>query len=277
MTHPSLILKTHGLRPRKSLGQNFLFNKNILERIAQALEADRRDFVLEIGPGLGALTRELAVVAGSVAAVEIDNDLANILEQEVADLENVEVVRADILKYDPQPLTERAGRPILVCSNLPYYLSTEVLFYILKHQAWINRAVLMFQKEVAVRICADPGGKDYGILSVLAQYRCAIEPVMDVDADNFHPSPKVGSAVIRLRIKQEPEPAAADEKLLAQLVKTGFGQRRKTLGNSLKSLGGPDKLHLAALERAAIDPIRRAETVAVKEWVALTNTWDRAE
>ena len=184
------------------------------------------------------------------------------------------MVLGDARDADPEAWAETVGRPLLACGNLPYYLSTEIAFFLLDHHASFERAVLMFQKEVADRIRAAPGGKEYGILSVLVQYRCAVERVMDVPPTCFYPPPEVVSAVLGFRFRKKPEPAADDEDRFAGLVKAGFGQRRKTLRNALAVLAGSAGEAEARLRAAGIDPARRAETLAVAEWVGLSNGWE---
>ena len=273
MTHPRRVLEAHGLRPRKSLGQNFLVDPNVARKIVEAIAPTAEDAVLEIGCGTGALPRELAGRAGRVFGVEIDFDLFSACERELADLANVEMVLGDARDAQPEAWATRAGRKLLACGNLPYYLSTELAFFLLDHHASFDRAVLMFQKEVGDRIRAAPGGKEYGILSVLVQYRCVVERVMDVPPTCFYPPPAVASTVLRFRFRERPDPAAADEGRFAALVKAGFGQRRKTLRNALAALAGSAEEAQARLRAAGIDPARRAETLAVAEWVGLSNRW----
>jgi 16S rRNA (adenine1518-N6/adenine1519-N6)-dimethyltransferase len=273
MTGPRRVLMESGLRPRKSLGQNFLVDPNVAWRIVDALAPTGADTVLEIGCGTGALTRPLAERAGRVVGVEIDEGLFAACARELADLPNVDLVPGDVRAVSPEEFADRAGRRLLVAGNLPYYLSSEVVFFLLAHFAAIDRAVLMFQKEVADRLRARPGGKEYGVLSVLVQYRCDVEAAFDVPPACFHPPPEVTSTVAVLRFKERPDRAAKDEARLTRLVKAGFGQRRKTLRNALAGVADSADDAARRLGVSGIDPMRRAETLSVGEWVALSDAW----
>jgi 16S rRNA (adenine1518-N6/adenine1519-N6)-dimethyltransferase len=231
--------------------------------------------VLEIGSGLGALTIPIAKVAHKVYAVEKDIDLIALLKTEllVAGLTNVVIFEQDILKIDWTGLVAAAGQPLTVMGNLPYNISSQVLVQLIRNRRQIGRAMLMFQKELAQRICAPPGIKAYGRLSVMLAYCAEITPLVTIPARLFYPRPKVDSTFLEIRFNQEPTNPALDEALLFRVIKKAFGKRRKTLKNALPG----NELQLDAssahyfLEQAGIDPVRRAETLSVKEFVCLSN------
>jgi len=276
MTSPRNLLNAMNLRARKEFGQNFLVNPAVADQIAEAAGIGQNDVVLEIGAGLGALTIAAARRAGKLVAVEIDRDLVPLLKGQLAaeGLGNVQGLEQSILKVDLAGLASSAGRPLMVIGNLPYNISSQVLVKLIQDRRSVSGAVLMFQKELAERLCAGPGTRDYGRLSVMIQYCARLTPLRDVRADQFFPRPKVDSAVLRFDFVADPTPAAVDEKLLSRVVQAAFGQRRKTLRNALSS-GLPSlsnsALTVDILLSVGIDPARRAETLSVDEFVALSN------
>lgn len=262
-------------RPKKSLGQNFLTDANVLRRIVAAVEIGPDDAVLEVGPGRGALTALMAEVARRVVAVEIDRQLVPLLRTVFLLRPNVEIVEADILTADLEALLEeRGGGKWKVAANLPYNISSQVLFRFLDYRALFSLLVLMFQKEVGDRLLARPGTKEYGILSVFCALHYDISRVVTVRPGAFHPVPKVDSVVLRFIPLAEPRVDVGDEPFFRRVVKAAFSQRRKTLWNCLRSAGlaGSDEMLLGALQRCGIDGNRRGETLSLEEFAALART-----
>ncbi|WP_373044293.1 16S rRNA (adenine(1518)-N(6)/adenine(1519)-N(6))-dimethyltransferase RsmA [Vulgatibacter sp.] len=269
---PSAILRRHGLRPKKAWGQNFLGDDYHLSSIADAASVGKGAAVVELGAGLGHLTRHLAAAGAHVIAVERDRDLVPIVRSEMEGLD-VEVREANAATVDLCAMAQEQGCKLTVVGNLPYHLSTEILFHVEAQRACIDRAVFLLQKEVTERIAAAPGGKSYGILSVLLQLHADVDVPHHVPAGAFTPPPDVESAVVRLVFREAPRADPGDETLFRKVVKAAFAQRRKTLGNALKSarLVEPEAL-AAAFASTGIDPGRRAETLSVEEFAALTRT-----
>lgn len=255
------------IRPKKSLGQNFLTDPHYLRKIVDAAQIGTGDQVLEIGPGMGHLTKELASRAGKLVIIELDDRLIPLLRSAYGSAANVEIVHADALAYDYSLLPGTWK----VVANLPYYISTPIIQRLIGLQGRFSTLTLMLQKEVAERIAAMPGGKEYGFLSVLVQYSAAPHLDLIVPAGAFTPRPKVDSAVVTLTMRQHREQAAHDEALFLRVIKAAFSQRRKTLRNSLSQLGYPkevmDNIHGAT----GIDLGRRAETLSVSEFCGLAN------
>ncbi|PWV95941.1 16S rRNA (adenine1518-N6/adenine1519-N6)-dimethyltransferase [Paenibacillus cellulosilyticus] len=271
------IVKKYGFEFKKSLGQNFLIDQNILHKIVSAAELDSTKGALEIGPGIGALTQHLAQSAGKVTAVEIDNRLIPILRDTLADEDNVEVIHADVLKLDLQQLfAERFAdvSGVSVVANLPYYVTTPILMKLLEDRLPLENIVVMIQKEVADRMAAKPGGKDYGSLSVAVQYYCVPSIVCIVPHTVFIPQPNVDSAVIKLKLRDKPAVETPDEAHFFRVVQSSFAQRRKTLMNNLSSWLGKDQRETltSLLEQIGIDPGRRGETLSLDEFAKLSNT-----
>ena len=270
------IREKHGFRHSKSLGQNFLADYNIIEAIADGSGIGPEDLVIEIGPGMGVLTEAAAQRAAKVVAIEIDKNLIPILAETLADYDNVEVINGDIMKTDLTSIVE-ANRPapggkVRVIGNLPYYITTPIIMKLLEDRVPADSITIMMQKEVADRIKAGPGGKDYGALTVAVGFYCTVSHVASAPKEAFVPRPKVDSTVLRLDIRPECPVELTDEKLFFETVKSGFGQRRKTLLNSLTGVRGLAKPAVAqALEAAAIDPQRRAETLSLEEFADLAN------
>ena len=267
---PKAILARHHLKPKKAWGQNFLGDDHHLARIAEAARLDAGDVAVELGAGLGHLTRHLAATGARVIAVERDRELVPVLREELAGLA-VEVQEDNAATVDFGALAAAAGRPLVVVGNLPYHLSTEILFHVEAARAHVRRAVFLLQREVTARIAAPPGGKDYGILSVLLQLHADVDVPHHVPAGAFTPPPDVESAVVRLEFRAAPKADPGDEALFRRLVKGAFAQRRKTLGNALKAARIAEPGVLAgALAAAGVDPGRRAETLSVAEFAALS-------
>jgi len=267
---PSAILRRHGLRAKKAWGQNFLGDEHHLAAIAAAAGIQPGDVVVELGAGLGHLTRHLARAGAKVIAVERDRDLVPILRKEMEGLD-VEVREANAATIDLHAIAAEAGGRLKVVGNLPYHLSTEILFRVESQRADLERAVFLLQKEVTDRIASDPGGKSYGVLSVLLQLHADVDVPHHVPAGAFTPPPEVESAVVRLVFRDAPRADPGDEALFRRVVKAAFAQRRKTLGNALKAGRIAEAARLEqAFAATGIDPGRRAETLAVEEFAALS-------
>ncbi|MBA2876696.1 16S rRNA (adenine(1518)-N(6)/adenine(1519)-N(6))-dimethyltransferase RsmA [Thermaerobacillus caldiproteolyticus] len=272
------ILHKYGFSFKKSLGQNFLIDTNILRRIVDFAELSSETGVIEIGPGIGALTEQLARRAKKVVAFEIDQRLLPILEDTLSSYSNVHIIHQDVLKADIQHVidNELIGiRDIMVVANLPYYVTTPIIMKLLTDRLPIRGMVVMLQKEVADRISAQPGTKDYGSLSIAIQYYTKAETVMTVPRTVFIPQPNVDSAVIRLTKREKPLVNVENELFFFQVVRASFGQRRKTILNNLmsnlpngKSLKKEIETVLAELH---IDPRRRGETLSIDEFASLSN------
>ncbi|MFY9941296.1 MAG: 16S rRNA (adenine(1518)-N(6)/adenine(1519)-N(6))-dimethyltransferase RsmA [Desulfobacterales bacterium] len=279
MASPHMLLKASQMRAKKQLGQNFLTDPQTAEAIVARSRVGPRAVVLEIGAGLGALTVPLARKAARVLAVEKDRELVPLLKTELRakGITNVAVTTADILVLDWESLAQAPGQKLLVMGNLPYNISSQILVRLVRHRHRVERAVLMFQKELAQRITAAPGNRDYGRLAVMLQYCARIRPVMDLKASQFYPRPKVDSIVLEIEFHPAPPTPADDEEFFSQVVKAAFGQRRKTLRNALSGsqLALKPTAAAAVLQAVAIDPSRRAETLSIAEFVALSNALGR--
>ena len=268
------ILQKYQFHFQKRYGQNFLIDGNVLERIIAAAEITGEDCVLEIGPGIGTMTQRLAEAAGKVVAVEIDPKLIPVLKETLAGYENVRVINQDILKMDIQALVreENGGRPIKVVANLPYYITTPILMGLVERHVPVDTITVMVQKEVADRMQAGPGAKDYGALSLAVQYHAAPYLVANVPPNCFIPRPRVGSAVIRLTRHPEPPVQVADEKLLSALIRASFNQRRKTLLNSLNNspeIPFTKEQIAAAIDGLGLSPSVRGEALTLEQFAAL--------
>ncbi len=275
MIPPRILLQSRGMRARKRLGQNFLTNPAIADQIVVQAGIGAQDVVLEIGAGLGALTIPAARQAYKVLAVDKDPRVFDLLRAELAsrDLVNVELIEADILKLNLTRHVSAGGGQFIVIGNLPYNISSQIIVRLIQQRTLVRRAVLMLQKEMAERLLATPGSRDYGRLSVMLQYCADLRKLIAVDAAHFFPRPQVSSVVIEICFRRRPEAAAENEGLLFKVVKGAFGQRRKTLRNALRGSSlaiAPDVID-QWLTSVAIDARRRAETLTVAEFVSLSN------
>jgi 16S rRNA (adenine1518-N6/adenine1519-N6)-dimethyltransferase len=272
LTSPSqllAVLAEHGFRLRHHLGQNFLVDRNVLNKVVAAAELELEDRVLEIGAGAGTLTRELAGAAGRTVAIEIDPDLRVILEEAVIG-EPVEVIEGDVLKLDLGRILAADGRPWKVVANLPYYITTPVIERLLEVRERISRIVLMVQKEVAARLTAGPGTKDYGALTVFVQSYAAVRLAAAVSRHCFFPKPEVDSSLVVLEPRAQPVVPPELEEVFSMVVRAAFGQRRKQIANALSSLLGDDKpAALEGLRAAGVEAKRRGETLLPEEFVRL--------
>ena len=270
------VLQKHQFTFQKKFGQNFLIDTHVLDKIIRSAEISRDDMVLEIGPGIGTMTQYLACAAGKVIAVEIDRALIPILEDTLEGYDNVRVINGDILKIDLPKLVEEenGGRPIKVVANLPYYITTPIIMGLFEGDVPLKSITVMVQKEVADRMQAAPGSKDYGALSLAVQYYAKPYIAANVPQNCFMPRPRIGSAVIRLERYETPPVAVKDEKLLFSIIRASFNQRRKTLANGLKNSA---ELDFAKEEiEAAIDKLGkgasvRGETLTLEEFAELSN------
>jgi 16S rRNA (adenine1518-N6/adenine1519-N6)-dimethyltransferase len=263
-------LKEYGLFPKKSLGQHFLVDRNILNKVIRTAEVEKGDVVLEVGPGLGEMTLALADQAKKVIAVEIDSKLALILKQRVRDFSNVEVVKSDILKVDFGQFFRKERHPIKVVANLPYQITTPLLFRFIESKEAFSILTLMLQKEVAERMVASPGRKEYGPLSIFIQMFSDVSIRFFIKPSAFFPPPKVESAVVHMSFKEKPVVKIEDEEWFKKVVKGCFGYRRKTLMNALKHSGLPLPQSIESrMERIGIDPRRRPETLTIQDLVHL--------
>ena len=273
-------------RAKKRLGQNFLKSGTLIEEIIDGSGIGPEDLVIEIGPGMGALTEAAAKKAGKVIAVEIDSDLIPVLETKFALTENVKIVEGDILETDIAGMIEEelaqsadaAGSRTLtgarIIGNLPYYITTPIIMKLLEEDIPAKSITIMMQKEVAERIEAAPDGKDYGALTIAVGYHCTVSEIADAPAECFHPRPKVESRVLQLTLREEKAASPIDEKMFFDCVRAGFSQRRKTLANCLAPLAGGNKAEASRLlEQAGVDPSRRAETLSMEEFAKVSDSF----
>jgi len=264
------VLKTFGIRASKRLGQNFLAAPDVVDSIVAAAGVGAGGAVLEIGPGIGTLTQALAEAGARVTAVEIDGRLVEALQKTLAGYDNIRIIHGDILKLDIG--REISGR-FTVVANLPYYITTPVVMRLLKMRLSIDRLVLMVQREVALRMVARPGSKDYGALSVAVQYHTEPQVAFSVPAGAFIPAPKVDSAVVRCEVRGRAAVEVGSEELFFRVVRLAFAQRRKTLANALKAGLGDREAVDKVLAAAGVDGMRRGETLSLAEFAAIANNW----
>ena len=268
------VVQKHNFKFSKSLGQNFLIDTNVIDRILEGARVKEGDYVIEVGPGIGTLTKEMGRSAEKVVAIEIDKTLIPILEETLADFPNIEVINQDILKVNVQELVKEKlnGGPVKLVANLPYYITTPIVMKFLEEDIPVTDIVVMVQKEVADRMNAKPSTKDYGALSVAVQYYCDTEIVAKAPRHMFVPQPNVDSIVIGLHVRDEKKYVVDNEDIFFKTVKASFGQRRKTLLNSLGGLGFLSKDQIReALQAANIDEKRRGETLSIDEFANLSN------
>ena len=271
-----------GVRPDKRLGQNFLIDENVIAAIIDESFVTKDSLVLEIGPGTGALTLPLAERAGRVIAVELDDDMIEGLRIKTFGMDNVELVKGDILEADIKGMCEAAMKEhvlgeLRIIGNLPYYITTPIIMKLLDSDTGARSITVMMQKEVADRIAAEPGTRASGAITYPVHYRAEVKEIIDVPRECFYPVPGVDSAVLRLDLRDEPPVRVMDEKMLFDCIRAGFSMRRKTLLNALTALDGFDKQTLSrALEAAGIDPGRRAESLTLAEFARLADSLQEA-
>lgn len=270
------VLQKYQFHFQKKFGQNFLIDTHVLDKIIRAAEISKEDMVLEIGPGIGTMTQYLAEAARQVAAVEIDRNLMPILSETLKGYDNVSVINEDVLKLDISKLAERenGGRPVKVVANLPYYITTPIIMGIFENHVPVESITVMVQKEVADRMQTGPGSKDYGALSLAVQYYAKPYIVANVPPNCFMPRPKVGSAVIRLTRYDTPPVHVQDERLMFDIIRASFNQRRKTLVNGLNNsdrLKLPKEVIINAVEQLGKGADVRGEALTLQEFAALSN------
>ncbi len=275
MTRPGEILRRYGIRPDKRRGQSFLTDSNTVRKIAQAAKVKPEDIVVEIGAGFGVLTKQIAPHSGRLIAVEIDVRLVEILKKELAEFKQIEIYREDVLKFDFSCKSKECKAKLKVIGNVPYSISSPVVFHLLAQRSVIRDFTLMLQKEVVERLVSPPGHKSYGVPSVLLQMYAEVERLFDVSADCFYPKPKVESSVICGTFRDKPLFELTDEAFFGRIVKAAFAQRRKMLFNNLKHADVLEKMSPAEIQstiaEAGIDGKRRGETLSVEEFAKLSN------
>ncbi len=268
------LLNRHGFKFSKALGQNFLINPTVCPRMAEACGADENTGVIEVGPGFGVLTAELAKRAKKVVSIELDERLLPVLDETLAEFDNVEVINSDVLKVDLHKLIEEkfSGMKVAVCANLPYYITSPVIMHLLESKLPVENITVMVQKEAAQRLCAPIGSRDAGAVTVAVDYYADAEKIFDVSAGSFMPAPKVDSSVIRLNVRKQPPIDLSDEKLFFRMVKAVFAQRRKTAANSISAgMSLPKETVYKAIEAAGYSENVRAESFTLNELASLAN------
>ena len=265
------ICKRFDIKMSKKLGQNFLIKRGIVDEIVHAAELTVGEPVLEVGPGIGTLTQGLAQSGADVTAIELDRRLLEVLDTTLASYDNVRIIHGDVLKLDVPTIMNH--KPFKVVANLPYYITTPIIMSLLESKLPIERLVVMVQKEVALRMVAKPGTKDYGALSVAVQYYTEPDIVLDVPPKSFLPAPAVTSSVIRCVLRDKPPVDVIDEKLFFRVVKAGFAQRRKTFANTMRTTGLSKEQIDDILVKANIDGQRRGETFSLQEFADVANAW----
>lgn len=266
------LLARYGFHFSKALGQNFIVNPSVCPRMADESGIDSESGVIEIGAGIGVLTAELAKRAKKVVCIELDSKLLPILDETLADFDNIEIINADVLKIDLAALIEEkfGGMPVYVCANLPYYITSPVIMTLLESRLPLKAVTVMVQREAAQRLCAPVGSRLSGAVTVAVDYYAEARKLFDVSAGSFMPAPKVDSSVIRLDIREKPGIEVSDEKLFFSMVHAAFSQRRKTASNSISSGTGIPKAVVAeAIERCGFPPSVRAESMTAEQLAAL--------
>ncbi len=273
------LMQRHNLYTRKGLGQNFLLDQNILTKIAESANIQADEYLVEIGPGLGSLTRELATRSRGVLAVEIDQRMEKVLDETLAGFTNVEIIFQDILKTDLETELRQAFQlpeipPYKVCANIPYNITTPIIFQLLEDCSHMHSAILMMQKEVANRIMASPNSKEYGRLTVATSYHAKVEQVLNVSHNCFYPRPEVDSVVLRFTPQNNPEGLLKEEKVFKQLLNTAFQQRRKTILNICSGFFQIDKAEMEVkLKELGLAPNLRPENLSRQDFINLSNAF----
>ncbi len=268
------LLNRHGFKFSKALGQNFLINPSVCPRMADACGADENTGVIEVGPGFGVLTAELAKKAKKVVSIELDERLIPVLDETLAEFDNVEIINSDVLKVDLHKLIEEKfqGMKVAICANLPYYITSPIIMHLLESRLPVENITVMVQKEAAQRLCAPVGNRDAGAVTVAVDYYAEAKKMFDVSAGSFMPAPKVDSSVIRLDVRKQPPVTLSDEKLFFRMVKAVFAQRRKTASNSISAgMSLPKETVYRAIELAGYGENVRAESFTLNELAALSN------
>lgn len=270
------VIQKYEFKFQKKFGQNFLIDTHVLDKIIRAANITKDDMVIEIGPGIGTMTQYLAEAAGKVIAVEIDKNLIPILEETLDDYDNVRVINEDVLKVDLKKIAdeENGGKPVKVVANLPYYITTPIIMGLFENEVPLESITVMVQKEVADRMQTGPGNKDYGALSLAVQYYAEPYIVANVPPNCFMPRPKVGSAVIRLTRHENPPVEVKDEKLMFEIIRASFNQRRKTLANGLNNssnLNFTKEKITEVIEKLGKGASVRGEVLTLEEFARLTN------
>lgn len=268
------ILGKHGFTFSKSLGQNFLINPSVCPRMAEFSGADKGVGVIEVGPGIGVLTNELCKLADKVVAIELDKRLLPVLDETLAEYDNLKVVNADVLEIDLHKLIEEEfqGMEVVVCANLPYYITSPVIMKLLEEKLPISAITVMVQKEAAQRICAEVGSRESGAVTVSVNYYAQPQMLFSVSAGSFMPAPKVDSAVMRLDVLKTPPVEVNDEKKFFSVIKSAFSQRRKVISNSLSSGLSLSKADVATLlEKSGVSPTARAEKLTLQNFADIAN------
>ncbi len=268
-----IVLK-YNFRFTKSLGQNFLIDDSVLDDIVEGAEISKDDYIIEIGPGVGTLTKELLTRAKRVTSIELDERLVPILKEELKDFDNFEVVHKDALKVDYNTLIGEE-KSVKIVANLPYYVTTPIIANLLNGGFNIKSIIIMIQKEVGERIDAEPSTKDYGAFSLLVQYYCDTKIIRNVPPSSFIPAPKVDSIVIRLDKLEKPRVSVENEKLFFNVIRQSFNMRRKTLWNAMKNIGLDKEKIKEGFENAGIDEKRRGETLSIEEFANLSNAFSK--
>ncbi len=266
----NFILKKYGLRANKKLGQNFLINEEIINEIVEKADVQKNDVIIEIGPGLGSLTAKLLENAKKVIAIELDPDMSKILRERFSLYDNFELIENDVLKVNSQEIIFEY-ESVKVVANLPYYITTPIIMKLLEDKLKLKSITVMVQKEVGERFCAKPNSKEYGAITISINYYTKPEVIIDVPKENFEPVPEVDSCVIKLDIRDVPPVSLKNEKEFFNLVKAGFSQRRKTINNSLASMGKTKEQVKNVLEKLNIDPKLRAENLTIEQFAEISN------